>query len=322
MNGGPHRTLDEARDATADLFRRIVAAPKRAPVIIAGATVSIPGGVMLPEALLVLDVIAVRLGDEAVELVVGEIKTYPDRAGYTDPRELSIARAQAGVYIHGLELVLDQLGLTSSFLIQLQGFLVLSRPGFNQPSIRAREDLNDEAERARRGFELLRRAAGSVKPLPNPEEASCVAAVRNASTAFGETCLSFCDRALCCRKAALAAGNPAVLGDDMSRFLGAINLHRGIELLTGKAPVSDVERDLVRRLNDAERRAGSSDWSRCGSSPSSFCGGPTASERRDPSGTKVRGVALAQGRSHRFVRPHGRRIHAVGYCVWPPGQAA
>ncbi len=117
---------------------------------------------MLPEALLVLDALVVRHDDAPPTLMVGEIKTYPDRGGYTDPTELATARAQAGVYVHGLDLVLDELDLASAFKVAREGFLVLSRPGFNQPSIRAGEDLRYQAERAKRGFQRLRDAAAQL----------------------------------------------------------------------------------------------------------------------------------------------------------------
>jgi hypothetical protein len=39
------------------------------------------------------------------------------------------------------------------------GFLVLTRPGSNVPSVRAHEDLHFQAERAERAFERLREAA-------------------------------------------------------------------------------------------------------------------------------------------------------------------
>ena len=126
LNGGRRsRSLEEARKFTAELLRAAAVQPERAPAVVAGATVKIPGGVMLPEANLVLDVLAIRAGETRPELVVGEIKTYPDRAGYTDARQLATARAQAGVYVHGLELVLEQLGLRDAFSVQRKGFLVL-----------------------------------------------------------------------------------------------------------------------------------------------------------------------------------------------------
>ncbi len=211
---------------------------------------------MLPQATLVLDVLVIRQGASVPELVVGEIKTYPDRAGYTDARELATARAQAGIYVHGLELVLDELGLTDAFSVQREGFLVLSRPGSNQPSVRAGEDLRFQAERAKRGFELLRNAAAAVDPLPDPDGESGYRAVAEADTEFDETCLSFCDRAAVCRQKALDAGNAAVLGRDVARFLGLISLPRAVELLSGAKPRDDAERDLIRRIDDGRRRGG------------------------------------------------------------------
>ena len=256
LNGGKARTLDEAKAMTSTALKNIAAHPKRAPAVIAGAAVTIPGGIMLPEATLVLDVLLVRQGAERPELLVGEIKTYPDRAGYTDSRQLATARAQAGIYVHGLELVLGDLGLAESFNVQRKGFLVLSRPGSNQPSVRAGEDLRFQAERARRGFELLRQAAQSVDPLPDPEADSGYLAVVNAETSFDETCMTFCDRTSICRQKALDAGEPAILGRDMERFLGLVNLTRAVDLMNGVKPANDAERDLVRRIDDARKRGG------------------------------------------------------------------
>ena len=256
LHGGRSRTLDLARASTAELLQAAATHPERAPAIVAGATVSIPGGVMLPEALLVLDVLAIRPGENRPELVVGEIKTYPDRAGYTDPRELATARAQAGVYVHGLDLVLEELGLGEAFSVQRTGFLVLSRPGSNQPSIRAGEDLHYQAERARKGFELLREAAARLDPLPDPKSESGLDAVTGADVTYEEICLTFCDRAAACRRRALDAGSGTVLGRDMVRFLGATSLQRAVELLGGADAESNTETDLVRRLDDARRRAG------------------------------------------------------------------
>jgi hypothetical protein len=64
---------------------------------------------MLPEALLVLDALVALRDDRPPTLRVGEVKTCPDRGGYTDSTELATTRAQAGVYVHGLRLVLDEL---------------------------------------------------------------------------------------------------------------------------------------------------------------------------------------------------------------------
>ena len=251
LHGGRCHSLDESLAKTADLLRLISSgrAPSNAPWLVAGATVRIPGGVMLPEAMLVLDALVIRHDQSPTALIVGEIKTYPDRAGYTDARELSTARAQAGVYVHGLDLVLNELGLGRSFEVARHGFLVLTRPRFNRPSIRANEDLRYQAERAKRGFQLLRTTAAL---LSSTEAGKRVEAVSGAAIHYCETCLAFCDRADICRARVLDQGNGAVLGDDVARFLGKVTLQRAIELMSGAEPRTSAEQDLARRIKDFE----------------------------------------------------------------------
>lgn len=250
LNGGRCHGLDESLEKTAHLLRHLAQGKgKELPWLVAGATVRVPGGVMLPEAILVLDVLVVRHDLSPVRLIVGEIKTYPDRAGYTDPTELATARAQAGVYVHGLDLVIAELGLTSHFDVAREGFLVLSRPGFNQPSIRAGEDLRYQAERAKRGFELLRKAAAV---LPSLQQEQRIATVIAADTHYCESCIAFCDRAEVCRELALRAGSGAILGDDVARFLGPVTLDRALELMAGANPATPFEEDLARRIRHIE----------------------------------------------------------------------
>ncbi len=204
LNGGRLKSLDQALEHTARMLTDFASRSRRKddPWLVGGATVRIPGGVMLPEAILVLDALVIRHDLAPRRLIVGEIKTYPDRGGYTDARELATARAQAGVYVHGLELVLAELGVSAGYEVSTRGFLVLTRPGFNRPSIRADEDLRYQAERARRGFALPRQAAESM-PHGNgrPNAADIIAAPIH----YCEACLSFCDRAPGCRARAMAA---------------------------------------------------------------------------------------------------------------------
>jgi hypothetical protein len=251
LNGGPCHGLDESLAKTADLLRALAGQrPPRNPAwLVAGATVRVPGGVMLPEALLVLDALVIRHDEAPKRLIVGEIKTYPDRGGYTDPKELATARAQAGVYVHGLDLVLAELGVGASFTVAREGFLVLTRPGFNRPSIRAGEDLRYQAERAKRGFELLRAAAATLPPVSGDARLD---AVCSAGIDYCEMCVTFCDRVEICRKKALVSGDGAVLGDDVARFIGAVALQRALELMKGAEPVNVAEQDLARRIRDIE----------------------------------------------------------------------
>lgn len=190
-NGGKLSSLDSALNKTAALLSDIAngrGGEDRRPGVIAGATVRLPRQVMLPEAILVMDVVAVRYDKDLPTFTVGEIKTYPDRGGYTDSSELSTARAQAGVYVHGLRTTAVELGIADTIIIEDHGFLVLSRPGSNRPSVRAGEDLRFQAWRAERGFDQLETAA---RNLPPPGEEDPLGAIRAASTSYCQECISF-----------------------------------------------------------------------------------------------------------------------------------
>ncbi|OQC42066.1 MAG: hypothetical protein BWX64_00448 [Acidobacteria bacterium ADurb.Bin051] len=253
QNSGPFRDLDAAREATSELFREIARAPA-GQWLVASPTILIPGGVMLPEAMLVIDVLAARREKgERARLVVGEIKTYPDRGGYTDPADLAQARAQAGTYVHGLELVVAELGLADELAVAREGFLVLSRPGSNYPSVRAGEDFRYQAERAKRGFALLASAASALPP--DPEEAR-IAGISAAAVKYRQGCLSFCDRAELCHRRALESGEPAVLGDEIGRLLGEISVHRAVRLLGSGRARNAAEADLKRLLEEIRKLEG------------------------------------------------------------------
>lgn len=266
INGGTRlSSLDDAIAETSGLLQQLASSTKRnrakLPVIVAGATVRIPKGVLLPEAILIIDAVAIRLDGTIPELFVGEIKSYPDRGGHTDPHELAVARAQAGIYVHALDLVVARLKIEQQVRISRNGFLVLSRPGSNQPSVRPGEDLRYQAERAKRGFDLLERAAAALSPdlwaiddAAPPSE--LVDAVTHAATDYHESCVSFCELAPLCYERARQAGNAAILGDDVSRFLGAIDLNRAIALLDGAKPRNEIERDLCRRIEENDRVRG------------------------------------------------------------------
>ena len=46
----------------------------------------------------------------------------------------------------------------------------------------------------------------------------------------------------------MKSGDPVFLGEDVSRFLGAVTLDRAIALLQGAKPHGSAEQDLARRL--------------------------------------------------------------------------
>ena len=258
MNGGPVADHQAAYERTCELLRSAAEAGakrlRRLPAVVASATLRLPGQpVMLPEGVVAIDALVLRPEDRAerIELVIGEIKTYPDRAGHTDVADLATSRAQAGVYLHALRVILDDLGLAHRLSVASSGFLILTRTGRNDPSVRTGENLDFQARRAERGFRRLRIAAERLQPFDPADDEKGIRAVLEASKHYRATCLEFCDRAAGCRKHAEGVGDPSVLGDEVKRFLGETSLSRAVELLQGAEPVNATERDLAVRIGTA-----------------------------------------------------------------------
>ncbi len=242
---GPFKNIDESMAATSQCLKEIVLEPNK-HYLLAGPVVVIPGSkVMLPEALLIIDALLLKPSDDGtLEAFVGEVKTYPDRGGYTDKSSLGSARAQAGIYVHALQLVIDDLGLTEKIIVNKSGFLVLSKPGSNMPSVRPNEDLRFLSERAKKGFGKLREIADGLKP---EKDEDILSLVKEAGISYREDCFTFCDRAPKCLSKAREMGLPIVLGHEMERFLGGITLHRAIELLDGAEPKNIQEEEFTRK---------------------------------------------------------------------------
>lgn len=268
MNGGPISDHETAWTKTRDWLLAAASTPKSVAPLVASATLKVPGQpILLPEGVLAVDVLLLHsacrddeldeapIDDPRWVLRIGEVKSYPDRGGYTDAGNLAGSRAQAGTYHHALELLLDELELRDQLRVFPYGFLVLSQPGRAAASVRAREDLRFQARRAKRGFTRLRAVAAQLQPFDPADEDAARAAVLAAEVAYDPTCLGFCDRAAGCRKRAEAAGEPAILGQDTARFLAGLTIPRALELLRGAAPADAAERDFVRRADVGVRES-------------------------------------------------------------------
>lgn len=253
-NGGPCTNLAVSRAAFIDMLKRFAASTGDArmnlPTIVAGPSMMLPGKAILPDGLFAIDALTVHPQPRPAPIVlrVGEIKVYPDRGGFTDTTELSTARAQSGLYVHVLRVELEAAGLSHHFAVADDGFLVLTRPGSNQPSIRPWEDLRYQAERASLAFSRLREAAEHAAPLDDlPTSPRRLALVDQANKAYVDGCLAFCELADHCQQEALSLGLGAALGEDMARFLGTLSLHRALELLHGAPATTAAEHDFLRR---------------------------------------------------------------------------
>lgn len=255
VNDGPLSGLDEAIE-TGTKFLVDLAAGKSFNGAISSFTVRIPKGIMLPEAILIIDVLSVETDLDIPTISVGEIKTYADQGGHTSRSDLATARAQMGLYAHALEVTLDSLGLGEKISVSNFGFLVLTYPGSNRPSVRGKEDLRYQRERSKRGFDLMEEAAHLMNGEygtgddDDEDEGSLLDLVLNATTSFQDSCIAFCERADTCFQRALEANQGVALGDDVERFLNGIPLDLAEKLLKGSKPKSPAEQDLITRLND------------------------------------------------------------------------
>jgi hypothetical protein len=252
INGGTRLVcVDHGLAETAAWLQRIAADPMSAESIVAAPMIKIPKGVILPEALLIIDATTVVVDESGrPRITVGEVKVFPDRGGHTDPQQLASARAQAGIYRHALDLSVASLGLAADLLVARDGFLVFTWPGSNSPAIRVSEDLTYQAIRAERGFSRLEEVAASVVrdddfSADNP---TLIERVLAATTDYSEACLSFCDLAPRCHARAAEADDSIILGGDVKRLLGDTTITRALELIGGAEPASEREEDLQRQL--------------------------------------------------------------------------
>jgi len=252
-NDGRLDDLEDAIESGKKLLSDL-ASGKKFNGAVSSFTVRIPRGIMLPEAILIIDVLSVQTDGDVPTISVGEIKTYADQGGHTSRSNLATARAQMGLYAHALDVTIESLGLGGKISVSNYGFLILTYPGSNKPSVRAKEDLRYQRERAKRGFDLMEDAAhlmnGEYGAGDDSDDVSLLDLVLNATTSFQDSCIAFCERASSCYQKALDNNEGVSLGDDVERFLNGVPLDRVESLLAGAKASNPVERDLIARLSD------------------------------------------------------------------------
>jgi hypothetical protein len=255
---GRSRSAERSLELSTEFFETLSkGTASKVTKIVSGLVIKLAKGVMLPEATLILDCLVVKWIDGPAAhwgLEVGEIKIFPDRGGYTDPDQISSARAQAGVYKHALDQWLLENATQVPFEISTTGFLVFTWPGSTFPVVRANEDLGSQAQRAKEGFNRMDEIGRRVV-LPNLEGFSAgkhIDWVAHSKTNFREACWQFCDLAERCQDQALANSRAIFLGSETSRVLGTSQIDRTLELMNGAAPDSEFEVSLVGQLLEAE----------------------------------------------------------------------
>ena len=256
---GLSRSAERSLELSDDFLQSLAKGSQtRKTKIVSGLIIKLAKGVMLPEATLILDCLVASWDNKDPNprwsLKVGEIKIFPDRGGYTDPNQISSARAQAGVYKHALDQWVEENGIGSTFRVEETGFLVFTWPGSTLPVVRPNEDLASQAERARAGFDRMDEIASRV--LTGQEEQyrpdEYVDWVAHSKTNFREACWEFCDLAERCQDQALRDSRAIFLGTDAARLLGTVPMDRALALMNGSKPGTEFEESLVSQLLDAE----------------------------------------------------------------------
>lgn len=118
QEGGTCRNLEEARERTVAFVTALsqYGITRNTPALLAGATIRVPGARHASRRPSWCNALVVREADGRPELLVGEIKTYPNRGGHPDRAELSGARAQLGVYAHDKERCFGSTGWRNGWL--------------------------------------------------------------------------------------------------------------------------------------------------------------------------------------------------------------
>lgn len=242
------------RELTLDLFRRKLAGDPTAPHVIVKARLAV--SVLGVEHGVEPDVLVASGTDRFYRPV--EVKSYPDRAGKTDPADVRGACRQAAVAVVGLREAVRTLGAEDAeALVPAVGDLVLRRPGSFFPTLRPMT-LQGEVfslERALTetvgGLDAVEAALAAVGPNAALDDAAVLDAL---PANYLESCREHCALARRCKEKAAAAGDPVLLGGAAREALAAAgSLARTMELLyaRGAPPRTAEERALAGRLREA-----------------------------------------------------------------------
>lgn len=186
-----------------------------------------------------------------------EIKSYPDRAGKTNAADIRSACRQAAVAVIGLRHAVERLRLGDPpQLAPAVADLVLRRPGSFRPTLRPMtlagevHSLERALNEAPRDLAELEALIDAITPGASLDEADVLDAV---PTNYVESCREHCALAPQCKQAAVACGDPVLLGTPAREELAAAgSLGRAVDLVRGRArPRTAEERALQARLLEA-----------------------------------------------------------------------
>jgi hypothetical protein len=186
----------------------------------------------------------------------GELKSYADRDGKTEPADIRSACRQAGVAVVGLRQELERQGVRdpSRFIPEL-GDLVLRAPGSFNARLRTMSLKGEVASLERAVGEAPRDLDELEALLPPNATLSDPAVLGTLPNHYRPTCKEHCDLWRFCRNRALTTSQPVVLGDLAAEQLAAAGtITRALDLLNGRGapPRNPAEAALAAQLHDAD----------------------------------------------------------------------
>ncbi|MGW1891586.1 hypothetical protein ACWCP6_15210 [Streptomyces sp. NPDC002004] len=190
---------------------------------------------LLDHPLLALDVAgsAAFLEPDAVVVhpdgrwTVVEIKSFPMVDGSAEPAKVGAAARQAAVYVLALERIAQQLGPSPSAPAIGHRVLLVCPKDFSNLPTAAPVDIRKQLSVTRRQLARLTRVEDIANTVPegttfdvggSPDE--LLSAVESVPAAYAPECLSACDLAQHCRRAARAEGSVTSLGRGVRGELG------------------------------------------------------------------------------------------------------
>lgn len=191
---------------------------------------------------------------------VGELKSYPDRGGKTDPADIRSACRQAAVGVVGLRHTLAAFGVSNPPTLALPSAdLVMRVTGLFMPTLSSMA-VDGEVDSIERAIgEAPTNLEELEAMLPSDASLNDAAVIAQVPNNYRPSCKEHCAMWEYCRAQALEQRHPVILGDQAAETLApAGSIDRALELMRGALPRSVAEAALAEKLqtaNQALRRA-------------------------------------------------------------------
>ncbi|AIV50670.1 hypothetical protein [Burkholderia pseudomallei] len=186
---------------------------------------------------------------------VGELKSYPDRGGKTDPADIRSACRQAAVGVVGLRQALTAFDTWNPASLAVPSAdLVMRVTGLFMPTL-SRMAIEGEVDSIERAIgEAPTNLEELEAMLPRDATLSEAAVIGRIPNNYRPSCKEHCAMWQYCRAQALDENHPVILGDQAAEMLApAGSITRALELMRGASPRNPAEATLAQELQAADQ---------------------------------------------------------------------